>query len=129
MTKPNQDKQLENHRQALEQKAAQVREALKTEYQGAAKEDSDNEDDRVLAGERSLGLLVMDRDLEVLEEIHAALARMSQDEYGLCQICEDPINPRRLDAIPWTRRCLSCQEAADSGEATPPGQRRRKRAA
>jgi DnaK suppressor protein len=125
MTKPN----LEKYRQALEQKAAQVREALKSEYQGAVKEESENEDDWVLAGERSLGLLVMDRDLEVLEEIHAALARMNQDEYGLCQICEDPINPRRLDAIPWTRRCLGCQDAADRGETSPASQRRRKRAA
>lgn len=125
MTKLN----LEKYQQALEQKAAQVREALKTEYQGAAKDESENEDDRILSGERSLGLLVMDRDLEVLEEIHAALARMNQDEYGLCQICEGPINPKRLDAIPWTRRCLGCQEAADLGEVNPTGQRRRKRAA
>ena len=58
MTKLN----LEKYRQALEQKAAQVREALKTEYQGAAKDESENEDDRILSGERSLGLLVMDRD-------------------------------------------------------------------
>jgi DnaK suppressor protein len=125
MTKLN----LEKYREALEQKAVRVRDALKFEYQGGVKEESENEDDRVLAGERSLGLLVMDRDLEVLEEIHAALARMNQDEYGLCQICEDPINPRRLDAIPWTRRCLGCQEAADHGEANPAGQHRRKRAA
>lgn len=119
---------LDKYRQALEQKAAAVRETLKTEYQGAVKDDSEHEDDRILAGERSLGLLVMDRDLEVLEEVHAALARMNQNEYGLCQICEDPINPRRLDAIPWTRRCIGCQTAADGGEsATNP--RRRKRAA
>ena len=120
MTKLN----LQKYRKALEQKEYEVRRMMKPDHLSA-----ENEDDRILAGERSIGLLIADRDLQILEEIHAALARMGQDEYGLCQICEDPINPKRLDAIPWTRRCIGCQEAADRGEGSSRDPRRRKRAA
>ncbi len=120
MTKLN----LQKYRKALEQKECEVRRMMKPDHLAAG-----SEDDRILAGERSIGLLIADRDLQILEEIHAALARMGQDEYGLCQICEDPINPKRLDAIPWTRRCIGCQEAADRGESSPLDPRRRKRAA
>ena len=103
MTKLN----LQKYRKALEQKECEVRRMMKPDHLAAG-----SEDDRILAGERSIGLLIADRDLQILEEIHSALARMGQDEYGLCQICEDPINPKRLDA--------TLGRAAASGARKPP---------
>ena len=111
------------YKRALEQKAAQVSETLRLDYQAAGKGESQDHDHWVLSNERTLGLLVMDRDREVLEEIYAALARLVDGEYGLCQICEEQINQKRLNAIPWTRRCIGCQEKADG--RMPHGQRRR----
>ncbi|MGA9967804.1 MAG: TraR/DksA family transcriptional regulator [Terriglobales bacterium] len=43
--------------------------------------------------------------------IDAALARIQQGTYGVCVVCGDDINPRRLDALPWTQHCLRCQQA------------------
>jgi DnaK suppressor protein len=48
-----------------------------------------------------------------LNEVRRALAAMDRGEYGVCEDCEEPISPRRLDAIPWTPVCVKCQEARD----------------
>lgn len=50
-------------------------------------------------------------DMSLLREIHEALARMDDDSYGLCLDCDEPISHKRLEAIPWARLCISCQEA------------------
>jgi DnaK suppressor protein len=121
--------QLNRYRRHLEQRVVAIRETLNPESQSKFRDESKTDDNHVLVGQRSLGLLAIDRNLEILEEIHAALGRMDQDEYGICQICEEPIHPKRLDAIPWTRRCILCQAAADNGEPASPGRRRPKLAA
>jgi RNA polymerase-binding transcription factor DksA len=40
----------------------------------------------------------------------AALARIQQGTFGVCVACGDDINPRRIDALPWTQYCLRCQQ-------------------
>ena len=50
-----------------------------------------------------------DRQLKV-RMTEAALARIQQGSFGVCVFCGDDINPRRLDALPWTQYCLRCQQ-------------------
>jgi DnaK suppressor protein len=45
-----------------------------------------------------------------LKEIDRALARCAGGTYGLCEACGEGISPNRLEAIPWARYCLTCQE-------------------
>jgi Zn finger protein HypA/HybF involved in hydrogenase expression len=33
----------------------------------------------------------------------------------LCEVCRQPIDPERLDAIPGAKRCASCQGKAEAG--------------
>jgi DnaK suppressor protein len=40
-------------------------------------------------------------------EIDAALQRIDSGEYGICESCGDAIEERRLDAVPWARRCFA----------------------
>jgi phosphoserine phosphatase RsbU/P len=42
----------------------------------------------------------------LLAEVDAALERMSQGTFGLCETCHDPIEPERLLADPLVRLCL-----------------------
>src|SRR5687767_3964985 len=42
----------------------------------------------------------------LLDEVDAALARMDNGSYGLCETCHDPIEPERLIADPLVRFCL-----------------------
>lgn len=39
-----------------------------------------------------------------------ALDRLAEGAYGVCEECEEPINPRRLDVIPEATTCVRCQD-------------------
>jgi DnaK suppressor protein len=49
-------------------------------------------------------------ELQQLREIDEALNRIHEGEYGICESCEEPIDPARLAAIPETRLCIACAE-------------------
>ena len=42
-------------------------------------------------------------------EIDAALGRIEAGTYGTCENCGEPIEGRRLEAVPWARRCFTCE--------------------
>lgn len=63
---------------------------------------------------------MLDRDSRLLREVMAALARIDDGGYGICDACQEEIKPKRLNAVPWTRYCLQCQESIDRGP-TPAG--------
>jgi DnaK suppressor protein len=52
-----------------------------------------------------------DRERRELEEIEAALARVADGSFGLCQRCSRAIGRQRLLAIPEARYCLECSGA------------------
>jgi DnaK suppressor protein len=54
-------------------------------------------------------------DRLILQLIQEALDRMENRSYGICINCENAIQPRRLDAVPWTRLCIECQELLEKG--------------
>ena len=49
-------------------------------------------------------------DAKILQAIEEALFRMEKGTYGTCGDCGDPIAAARLEAIPWTRVCISCKQ-------------------
>ena len=66
-----------------------------------------------LAGrDRSLAVNSVER--EILEQIEAAIARIAAGDYGTCEQCGKPINPERLEAVPYATLCIACQSAADT---------------
>ncbi len=54
-----------------------------------------------------------ERDL--LQEIEAALAKMGNGSYGVCESCGSSIGSARLQALPWARYCIDCQEKLEQG--------------
>jgi len=50
-------------------------------------------------------------DMKLLREVSDALRRIEAGHYGICLECEEPISQKRLDAVPWARYCVTCQEA------------------
>ncbi|HEX3876656.1 MAG TPA: TraR/DksA family transcriptional regulator [Bryobacteraceae bacterium] len=57
-------------------------------------------------------------DMKLLREISGALHRMETEQFGICMECEEPISAKRLDALPWARYCVSCQEKIAAGIAS-----------
>jgi DnaK suppressor protein len=62
-----------------------------------------------------------ERSRHLVEEIQAALGRIDDGTYGDCEVCGEPINPARLEALPIARRCVRCQEEAEHAAKLPPG--------
>lgn len=50
-----------------------------------------------------------ERDLRLLEMVKKALIKVEGKNFGLCEECQQPINEKRLKAVPWVRYCLECQ--------------------
>ena len=51
---------------------------------------------------------------DTLAEIEAALQRIEDGTYGICEVCGKPIGADRLSAIPWTRLCIDDQRRASA---------------
>jgi len=54
-------------------------------------------------------------DRHILQLVVEALRRIEDKSYGTCTNCENPIQPKRLEAVPWTRHCIQCQELMEKG--------------
>lgn len=59
---------------------------------------------------QSLIFTMRDRDRKMLTQIDEALHRMDGGVFGMCDSCEEPIEPRRLEAKPTSTFCVACQE-------------------
>jgi DnaK suppressor protein len=54
-------------------------------------------------------------DRSQLNLIDAALKRIQEDEYGVCANCQEEMQQKRLEAVPWAKHCISCQEKLEQG--------------
>ncbi|MDX6531525.1 MAG: DnaK suppressor protein [Blastocatellia bacterium] len=64
---------------------------------------------------KELMMSMSTNDRQLLESIDAALNRIDAGEYGKCIHCDEPILDKRLDAVPWARHCLRCQDLNERG--------------
>jgi DnaK suppressor protein len=81
------------------------------------------------AGDESVARMITDlsiqetgRDIEELREIDAALVRIAEGSYGVCESCGGEIDERRLEAQPIAARCITCQaqwEKTHAHKSTP----------
>lgn len=67
--------------------------------------------------DRELGLLLGDREREKLHSIDEALLRIDDEEYGICEECEEEIPVGRLKAMPFTRHCVKCKSDLEKLQA------------
>jgi DnaK suppressor protein len=54
-------------------------------------------------------------DRQLLQMVDGALSRIREGTFGECISCGKEINPKRLEAVPWTRHCIECQEKLEQG--------------
>ena len=54
-------------------------------------------------------------DRTILNMIDAALKRINTDEYGVCANCQEEMQQKRLEAVPWAKHCITCQEKMEQG--------------
>jgi DnaK suppressor protein len=84
--------------------------------QESADDGTDDLVDRANAAyNRELMFSLSDSERTMLLQIEDALTRMRQGAYGRCSNCGQTIGLLRLEAVPWARFCIDCQELAEKG--------------
>ena len=115
---------LSAYREMLEKKANEVRRSMSAQKaaQVVARLDYPS-DEGDLSQQHHEEWIFLNRntiDMKLLREIADALHRIEDGSYGSCMECDEPISPKRLNAVPWARYCVACQEAisqrAERGE-------------
>jgi RNA polymerase-binding transcription factor len=103
---------LKRSREALEAMRAQLLRTVQQEIGGRDVEKDEGMDTYDLASDardREISHILTDRDREKLVAIDEALSRVDDGSYGICEDCGAEIAEGRLQALPFTRLCVSCQ--------------------
>jgi RNA polymerase-binding protein DksA len=67
-----------------------------------------------------LNLAEIDRDIEEMRAVHAAIARLERGDYGICQSCGSEISAARLEALPQAAFCIDCQTRREKSTRSTP---------
>jgi DnaK suppressor protein len=51
----------------------------------------------------------------MLQLVDEALDRLTAKSFGVCASCDSELEKKRLEAVPWAKHCLSCQEKQEQG--------------
>jgi RNA polymerase-binding protein DksA len=110
-------RQIEELRRTLTARARQLREEIHQtliksddeQYTMIADQVRDLEDDSFADLMVDVNLAEIDRDLQELRLVDAAMLRLGDGSYGTCDACDSPIEFERLRATPFASRCFDCQ--------------------
>ena len=91
----------------LEQLEANARSTTDEGREGSPFGKREEEATEALELEKRLALEKRIRDQ--LAEVEHALSKFEKGTYGSCDVCGQPIEPARLEALPQANMCLSCK--------------------
>ena len=111
---------LEEFKQRLEERRRQIREGMQRNAQEGRAADSEAAQDVADRAANSYNKEFLfhqsNADRVLLQMVSDALQRIREGTFGECISCGTEINPKRLEAVPWTLRCIACQEKLERGE-------------
>ena len=121
-TKPKKQKWKEIRDILLQMKEDTLREITKSLKNGAdtaliGEPSGDIYDQASSERDRELGLLLGDREREKVHAIDEALLRIDENEYGVCEECEEEIPLGRLKTMPFARHCVKCKSDLEKLQA------------
>jgi len=112
-------KKLEYFKKRLETRQHELRRMVsRTEQDGRTTDEDSAQDiaDRAASSYTKEFLFHQsNNDRQLLQMVEKALSRIREGNFGECISCGKEINPKRLEAVPWTRHCIECQEKAEQG--------------
>jgi DnaK suppressor protein len=112
-------KKLDYFKKRLESRQAELRRMVsRTEQDGRTVDEDSAQDiaDRAASSYTKEFLFHQsNNDRQLLQMVESALERLREGSFGECISCGKEINPKRLEAVPWTRHCIACQEKLEKG--------------
>ena len=112
-------KKLESFKKRLETRQQELRRMVsRTEQDGRTIDEDSAQDiaDRAASSYTKEFLFHQsNNDRQLLQMVENALSRIREGSFGECISCGKEINAKRLEAVPWTRHCIECQEKLEQG--------------
>ncbi len=113
-------KKLDSFKKRLEERQQALRKAVsRTEEDGRIADQDSAQDiaDRAASSYTKEFLFSQsNNERQLLQMVETALQRIREGSFGECVSCGNEINARRLEAVPWTRYCIECQEKKEKGQ-------------
>lgn len=106
-------KKFERFKRALEDRIAETERIIanaEQEVRSTSMRQADAADQASAEYERQSSTFKATAARQTIRTLQQALERIRQGTFGECQQCGSEIEPKRLEAIPWARYCLKCQE-------------------
>lgn len=115
-------KELKKFQELLEEKRKTVLErARQMLSEGMVLDANDLPDEMDLASSeyiQSFEFRLRGREKSLLSKLDLALKKIEDGTFGICEICEEPIGKKRLEARPETSLCIKCKEDQEREERT-----------
>ncbi len=109
-------KQTDKIRKQLEEKLAELSGPSSMRAELITERSNDPMDQMQSRQDLDLTVHTIDSTWKTRKAVELALKLLNNGEYGTCRECEQEINPKRLEAIPWTTLCVACQQTQDEVE-------------
>ncbi len=113
-------KELKKFQEMLEEKRRAVLDrARKTLSEDMTLDTNDLPDEMDLAASeyiQSFEFRLRGREKSLLTKLDSALRKIEDGRFGICDICEEPIGKKRLEARPETSLCIRCKEDQERDE-------------
>jgi RNA polymerase-binding protein DksA len=117
---------IERFRTILEEERTRVQDAIENLHQENPGSIADETDEAPYQGnhmgdvatatfDREMASTLEDNSTHVLDAIDAALHRIDEGTFGLCERCGKPIDPERLEALPWATLCIDDKRKQERG--------------
>ncbi len=115
-------KELKKFQELLEDKRKVVLErARQMLSEGMVLDANDLPDEMDLASSeyiQSFEFRLRGREKSLLTKLDHALKKIEDGSFGVCEICDEPIGKKRLEARPETSLCIKCKEDQEREERT-----------
>jgi len=120
LSKDMDKKKLEGFKKRLEERQQTLRKTVsRTEEDGRIADQDSAQDiaDRAASSYTKEFLFSQsNNERQLLAMVETALQRIRDGAFGECISCGSEINAKRLEAVPWTRYCIECQEKLEKGQ-------------
>ncbi len=114
-------KKLEQFKKKLEQRQQELRRTVSRNVQDGRAADSEDiaqdiADKAANSYTKEFLFSQSSNDRALLARVEEALVRIREGNFGECINCGDEVNAKRLEAVPWARYCIKCQEKIEQGQ-------------